>query len=210
MLKPPPKAPDISIHKAAEEGNILAVKQHLAAGTDVNANDINKMNPLHYAVMEGHIEVAELLVAKGADVNAKNEKQITPFIIAVLKDHVEVFELLIENGANLNVKNKYGETILDEIASTNPDEPNKERVKKTTLLIRKNGGKHGTIHGAAGGGDVEAVKEFLATGMNVNSRDKKYYITPLDWAIIQNQSATADLLRKHGGKRGKELKAAGN
>ena len=34
---PTAKAPDISIHEAAEEGNIEAVKQHLAAGTDVNA-----------------------------------------------------------------------------------------------------------------------------------------------------------------------------
>ena len=31
--------PDISIHEAAGTGNIEVVKQHLAAGTDVNAND---------------------------------------------------------------------------------------------------------------------------------------------------------------------------
>ena len=31
------KAPDISIHDAAAKGNIEAVKQHLAAGADVNA-----------------------------------------------------------------------------------------------------------------------------------------------------------------------------
>ena len=43
MLKPPaelPKAPDISIHDAISEGNIEAVKQHIAAGTDVNAKDV--------------------------------------------------------------------------------------------------------------------------------------------------------------------------
>ena len=34
---PPDKAPDISIHDAVEKGNIEAVKQHIAAGTDVNA-----------------------------------------------------------------------------------------------------------------------------------------------------------------------------
>ena len=34
--KPPP--PDISIHKAAEKENVEAVKQLLAAGTDVNVN----------------------------------------------------------------------------------------------------------------------------------------------------------------------------
>jgi PBP1b-binding outer membrane lipoprotein LpoB len=32
-----PKAPDISIHDAAEEGNIEVVKQHLAVGTKVDA-----------------------------------------------------------------------------------------------------------------------------------------------------------------------------
>ena len=31
--------PDISIHDAAALGNIEAVKQHLAAGADVNAKD---------------------------------------------------------------------------------------------------------------------------------------------------------------------------
>jgi uncharacterized protein YcfL len=34
---PTAKAPDISIHDAARDGNIEAVKQHLVAGTDVNA-----------------------------------------------------------------------------------------------------------------------------------------------------------------------------
>ena len=38
---PTAKAPDISIHDAAEKGKIEAVKQHLAAGTDVNAKDDN-------------------------------------------------------------------------------------------------------------------------------------------------------------------------
>ena len=52
-----PTVPDISIHQAAEEGNIEAVKQHLAAGTDPNEINFVKMTPLDYA--KG--EVAELL-----------------------------------------------------------------------------------------------------------------------------------------------------
>ena len=32
-------ASDISIHDAAERGNIKAVKQHIAAGTDVSSKD---------------------------------------------------------------------------------------------------------------------------------------------------------------------------
>ncbi|HIC61939.1 MAG TPA: hypothetical protein EYO72_04330 [Marine Group III euryarchaeote] len=33
--------------------------------------------------------------------------------------------------------------------------------------------------------------------------------TPLDWAIKYKRTETADLLRKHGGKTGEELKAEG-
>ena len=38
--QPTAKAPDISIHYAANSGNIEAIKQHLAAGTDVNVVEV--------------------------------------------------------------------------------------------------------------------------------------------------------------------------
>jgi len=76
--KPPTvKAPDINIHKAAQAGNIEAVKQHLAAGTDVNAKDKYGRTTLHAAAVGGSKEVVELLIAKGADVNAKYEECAT-------------------------------------------------------------------------------------------------------------------------------------
>ena len=65
------KVPDISIQKAAGEGNIEAAKQHLAASTDVNAKDGREgRTPLYHAAQEDK-EIAELLIANGADVNAK-------------------------------------------------------------------------------------------------------------------------------------------
>ena len=67
-----------SIHKAAGAGNIEAVKQHLAAGTDVNAKTGSGWTPLHYAAREGHKEITDLLLTNGADVNAKNDEGGTP------------------------------------------------------------------------------------------------------------------------------------
>jgi len=59
--------PDISIHKAAEEGNIEAVKQHLAAGADVNSKDEEYgAIPLHHAAQAGHKEVVDLFRKHGA------------------------------------------------------------------------------------------------------------------------------------------------
>jgi hypothetical protein len=43
----------------------------------------------------------------------------------------------------------------------------------------------------------------------VNAKNKPSEWTPLDWTGINGGHATADLLRKHGGKTGEELKAEG-
>ena len=50
-----------TIHEAANEGNIEAVKKHLAAGADVNARDDYGTTPLHQVTTK---EIAQLLIAK--------------------------------------------------------------------------------------------------------------------------------------------------
>jgi ankyrin repeat protein len=179
---PAAKAPDISIHGAAMQGNIEAVKKHLAAGVDVNATSKmwSGMTPLHIAAEGGHNEIAELLIAKGADLTAKDQN---PFV---------------------------GGTPLDWAIKRGKNE--------TAALLRKHGGKYSKIRFAARGGDIKAVKEFLAAGADVNTKDKRGD-TPLDiaellfeWESPEVKAAKkemADLLRKHGGKTGEELKAEG-
>ena len=62
---PTAKAPDISIHDAVNEGNIEAVKQHIAAGTDVNAKTNAGMTPLSVANVFDRTEIADLLRKHG-------------------------------------------------------------------------------------------------------------------------------------------------
>ena len=68
----------VDIWEAARTENVEAVKQHLAASTDVNAKTGSGRTPLHYAAREGHKEINDLLLANGADVNAKNDESGTP------------------------------------------------------------------------------------------------------------------------------------
>jgi S1-C subfamily serine protease/ankyrin repeat protein len=84
---------------AVSEGNIEAVKQHLADGEDMNAKDKWGSTPLHEAVKGGNKEVAELLIAGGADVNAKDGWRKTPLRYAAGRGQFEIVELLVANGA---------------------------------------------------------------------------------------------------------------
>ena len=97
-IKPEPttaKAPDISIHDAAALGNNEAVKQHLTAGTDVNAKDESGWTPLHWAASKVHNKTAKLLIKEGADVNAVNKDGLSPLDYA----ENETFGFLIDHGA---------------------------------------------------------------------------------------------------------------
>ena len=89
---------DIDIHDAAGLGKIEALKQHLAAGTDVNAKDYKGMTPLHRAAWNGHKEIVELLISKGADVNVKNDGDETALDWAVAWDKPEIAALLRKHG----------------------------------------------------------------------------------------------------------------
>ncbi len=118
--------PDISIHEAAGTGNIEAVKQHLAAGTDVNAKGKYGATPLHNTAIK---EIAELLIPNGAEVNAKDGNGWTPLHYAAGRGHRETAELLIAKGADVNAKGADGKTPLDSADGETAD------------IIRKHGGK---------------------------------------------------------------------
>ena len=130
--------PDISIHQAANDGNIEAVKQHLAAGTDVNAKGAHGWTPLHFAAFWDEKEIAKLLITKGADVNAKNGDESTPLHQAASEGYKDIVELLIAKGADVNAKGNIGVTPLD-IADG-----------ETADLLRKHGAKTGEELKAAG------------------------------------------------------------
>ena len=64
------------------------------------------------------------------------------------------------------------------------------------------------LHYAASGGHKEIVVRLIAEGADVHAKDDRGR-TPLDVAEEAEHTELADLLRKHGGKTGEELKAEG-
>jgi ankyrin repeat protein len=88
----------------------------------------------------------------------------------------EIVDLLISNGADVNAKNKYGSTPLDWAT--------KYKQAEMVAILRKHGGKNGTIISAARYGSIQGVQEFLANGADVNVYQNDYGGTPLHMAVI--------------------------
>ena len=200
---PTVKAPDISIHQAARDGNIETVKQHLAAGTDVNAIDENRgITPLVYAAREGHKKIVELLIADGADVNAKRGNGLTPLHSVAnnaatrpVRGHKEVAEMLIAKGADVNAKDNQGRTPLDAAIF------HKDFKTEVAELLRKHGGISGaedSVHVAAELGNIEAVKQHLAAGTDVNAKDDEFEVTSLHLSARRGHKEITELLIAKG------------
>jgi len=163
---------ELSIHIAAKKGDIEAVKQHLAAGADVNAKDESGKTPLNRAMTT---ETAELLRKHGGK-TAEELKAAESIHVAIELGIIEAVKQHLAAGTDVNVKD-------DQFGGT-------------------------PLHRAAWQGHKEIVELLIAKGADVNAqRDDGG--TPLDWAIEWGKTKTADLLRKHGGKTGEELKAEG-
>jgi len=213
-----------ALRSAAIDGNIEAVKRHLAAGANVNAPNTYGWTALYFASSRGHKEIVELLIANGAYVNQMSDRGITPLDGAIDPSR----------GSKSQPHPPFTQPTLD-------------RYPETADLLRKHGGKTReeleALIDAIKNGDIEAVKKFLPAGTDVNlkvwnnisrtplhqaARSRRKEIaelliakgadvnaktkrgeTPLDEAIEHNHTETADLLRKHGGKTGEELEAEG-
>ena len=99
---------------AVRGGDLLAVKEQLANGVAIDAEDSEfGVTALSWAALLGDAEIAKFLIEKGADVNAKSRDGSTPLHSAAFLGHTEIAELLIQKGAEVNPKNYRDETPLD-------------------------------------------------------------------------------------------------
>ena len=213
--------PDVNVWEAAATGNMMAIEQHVTAGTDVDAVDpATGSTPLNVAALLGQTGAAALLIDSGADVNARNSDGNTALHTAAFFGHTATVELLLEKGADANVQGQNLATPLDLVASTwNPDVEGLYRYvggllqleldlgriaaarPQITAILQKHSKISDTkddIWSAAGGGDIEGIKRHMSIGTDLNATDPFLGNTPLHWAAIFGRTEAAGMLIEGG------------
>ena len=189
--------------EAAGKGDSEAVKQHLAAGANVNAKSgWYGLTPLHIATRSGQEQTVQLLIEKGASVNAKDKGGWTPLYCAVESGYKNIVELLISNGAYVNATGgvekesfprESGFTALHKAAAVGHMEISQLLIAKGAKLNSRDSTLGTPLHSAAEWGQQNIVQLLIEKGVNVNSRDNSLR-TPLHRATSIGQTATVKFL----------------
>lgn len=88
------KAPSVPLQTAVQQGNYGAVRQHIAAGSDLNAKDKSGWTALHLAARKGDLPMVRLLVDAGADINVRGPQGQTPVDVARENNHTTIAQYL--------------------------------------------------------------------------------------------------------------------
>lgn len=117
---------------SSSDGDIKRVKELVASGVNINAQDEYGYSPLHAAVSYGHDELVKHLLDNGADIDLRDNDGDCAFLYC---EDVQTCQLLIHcynlSGANKTqpmsdflsgIKNNLGQNLLDKMISDENEE----------------------------------------------------------------------------------------
>ena len=163
----------VTLHEAAEKGELGVVKDLLEDGADVNKQDKKGKTALHYAATEGHSKIVRILIVKKGDVNVKDQNGETPLHFASYKGYLGIVETMVENGANINVKGINGFTPLHYALAHKDSEITRYLIEKGADINAKlSHNEYTALHLASQYDNTKAIIILVEKGADVNVKNK--------------------------------------
>lgn len=188
------------IHAAANR-HVQTLKELLSHGADPYLENWYG-NALHCAVESGMSRAIHELIQRGMDPNDDRTNGRGYLSCALARDHAEAFETLVQLGASINRRNAHDIPLFLRAAYQNC--PNIVRLmverRWVDIQMRSPSGMS-AAHYAAHSPNPATMRELIQAGVDINGRDDEGR-TPLDHAIIRDNSAVKMLLLDSGAKSG--------
>ncbi len=195
--KDPLGYPPLSL--AAGRGQVQMVELLLTAGADPLLLDTRMgASALHKAAQNGSIDVARLLLDRGAFIDLQAPMHgHTPLIDAVWHKRLPMVEFLLERGADPDIRARGGYTASDLGPLTGGDDltPYVEVIERARRDRAARAAD--AFHKAVLAGDVAAVQEAIARGVQVDSRSVDGHTALLN-AAREGHAAVVALLLEAG------------
>ena len=193
------------IWKAACMGDIVAVRQLVAKGSDINALDPRGFTPLMHALNTFQAQIVPELLKLGADANARDFDGVTPLSLCARNADAATMRLLMAAGGKIDAKDyasdgvarmalRYGtaevfQLVLDagfdvnaKLPSNIPDE------------------FYSPLHLASSNGNTPVVELLLKKGADMEARGGSYAATALLYAITADRFSTLKSLIQSGAR----------
>ena len=194
--------PDAAWHTNDESGALAVIRELLAMGADVDAQNDGGWSALARAADAGHATVVQALLAAHADADTVcacrgfNDGNYSPLAMAALRGHIDVATRLVRAGAKVNTRTTNGTSPLMLVASNSGSPP------LLLLLLdagadpnaRDGRGDTALVHGVH---RAEVVRTLLEHGADVNARNDDG-ATALMTAAANDYVEIADVLLAAG------------
>jgi len=186
------EAPITPLHPIVWAGDLLGVKLHIYAGTDIDQEDEFGNSPLLLAVDRGYLDIVDLFITHEVDLEVENQHGFTAVIMAAELNHVDVLQLLLDSGADITVEDKAERTALDWAIIM-------QSVEAEEILreIDAPSGAEKSFIAAIQTNNINAVQKMLDEGADVN--EPAYTSkTPLHYASHSRNMNILKLLLSRG------------
>jgi ankyrin repeat protein len=217
--------PAESIHFLTWLGDLLGVKLHIYAGTNIDQEDEYGNYPLLLAVELGHIEIVDLLIEHEVELETEDQHGFTALIISAEKNYPEILQLLLDSGAAIDAEDKAQRTALDwsiimlsteaeDILRENDAPSGAEKsfiaaiqtnsIDSVKILLDQGADVNEPaytsktpVHYASHSRNIEILKLLISNGADLEAKTESG-VTPLGYAVGLNQPENCRILLQAG------------